>query len=270
MIAQPMSSRGRAVYHFVRLFSLALVLLGATGVRASVVFNWPSSPGWTAGTPGNGQTKTQSFTSVTTNDITVSIYTSGVNNQGGYPQISTNSTTGGLTGVNGLQLYISSTPTFGNFLRVTVSFATAVTNLSFQLWDVDAAAGQFVDKFANIQALAQGGGTVGATSVTSEVAGYNSITGTGLSTVILGTAGASNTTNQGTVDITFAGPITQFSFEWSNNDNGRGAQAVGLGPLTYTPVPETRGIFGGIISCIVAASCEMLLRHRSRARKRPR
>jgi hypothetical protein len=67
------------------------------------------------------------------------------------------------------------------------------------------------------------------------VPGFNTITGSGLSTVVLGTAGASNSTNQGTIDISFLGPITQFSFEWSNNDGGLGAQAIALGPLSYLP-----------------------------------
>jgi hypothetical protein len=103
---------------------------------------------------------------------------------------------------------------------------------------VDAFSGQFADRISNIQAIALGGTTVGPDSVTSAVAGYNTITGTGLSTIVLGTANAANSTNQGTIDISFAGPITQFSFDWSNNDPALGAQAIALGPLTYTVVPE--------------------------------
>ncbi len=74
-------------------------------VHGSVVFNWPNS-GWTAGAPNTGQTKTQSFTSISANDITVSIFNSGVNNHGGYPAINSTETTGGLSGVNALQLYL--------------------------------------------------------------------------------------------------------------------------------------------------------------------
>ena len=113
-------------------------------------------------TPTHGQTKTQSFTSISANDITVSIYNSGVNNHGGYPAINSTETTSGLSGVNALQLYLDNSAAVGNVLRVTVSFAYAVTNVSFSLWDCDASAGQFVDKFANIQATAVGGGTVGS------------------------------------------------------------------------------------------------------------
>jgi len=249
------------------MLAVMAALAAMPAMRASVVFNWPNS-GWTAGQPTSGQTKTQSFTSISSNDITVSIYNSGVNNQGGYPAINSTNTTSGLSGVNALQLYISSTPTFGNLLRVTVSFGYAVTNVSFSLWDCDAAAGQFIDKFANIQATAFGGGTVGLSSATSEVAGYNSITGTGLSTVILGTAGATNTTNEGTVDLAFNQPITSFSFEWSNNDAGRGAQAVGLGPITYTVVPESSPAYFGVASCAGAVLCEAVRRKKARGKNR--
>lgn len=112
-------------------------------------------------------------------------------------------------------------------------FAAPVTSVSFQIWDVDAFSNQFKDQISQIQALAVGGATVGPTSVTSAVPGFNTITGTGLSTVVLGTAvlgtaSASNTTNQGTIDISFVGPITQFSFEWLNKDPKLGQQAMPL------------------------------------------
>jgi hypothetical protein len=218
------------------------------------VFNWPSPPGWTAGAPTPGQTKNQSFTSVDPNDISVDINNNGIAPLGGtwqtnYPQINSTQSTGGFSGVNGLQLYLVSQNSIASYIRTTVTFATPVINLSFQLWDVDALAGQFADRITNIQALAQGGATVGATSVTSAVPGFNTVTGTGLATVVLGIANAANNTNQGTINITFAGPITQFSFDWSNNDLGLGAQAIALGPLTYDAVPETDS------ACSIAATC---------------
>lgn len=241
-------------------------MASAPATRASVVFDWPSSPGWTAGTPGQGASVSQQFTSVNPNDITVTLDNGGVNIQGTYPQINNGNETGGFTNVNALQLYISSTPQFGNVLTTTVSFASPVTNLSFQIWDVDANLGQFIDKISNLQALSSDGVTiVGASSVTSEVPGYNTITGSGLSTVVLGTNSAANNTNQGTIDITFTGSITQFSFNWSNNDNGRGAQAIALGPLTYDAVPEYESGLGATAACLTAI-LEQSIRRRRRLR----
>ena len=248
------------------LLTLALCLT-AVAANGSVVFDWPTSPGWTAGAPGPGVTATQQFTSVTPNDITAAINNNGVSGSGAnwntnYPQIGTNPLTSGLTGVNALQLFVLSESSTSSYVRTTVTFATPVINLSFQIWDVDAVAGQFADKIFNIQALAQGGGTVGATSVTSATPGFNTITGTGLATVVLGTNNASNNTNQGTIDITFSGPITQFSFDWSNNDAGLGQQAIGLGPLTYDPVPEADPVFSAAAACLTAILGEKLRRRR--------
>ena len=242
---------------------MALFLSTAATLHATVVtFNWPSPPGWTAGSPTPGQTKTQVFTSFYPNDLTVAINNSGAAAQGvvwqaGYPQISATPLTGGLTGVNGLQLYAASSKVVGSYIETTVSFLTPVINLSFQIWDVDQGAGAFIDKISNIQALTDLGATVGADSVTSAVPGYNSITGTGLSTVVVGTAAASGTTNQGTIDITFNGPITQFSFRWSNNDPALGAQAIALGQIIYTPVPEPEYFSIAGLLCLAAIGLEV-------------
>jgi hypothetical protein len=235
---------------------VSLLVLAPISTSASVVFNWPDN-GWIAGTPGPGQTVNQSFTSVNPNDITVSINNNGASGSGGnwqtgYPQIDAVTSTGGFTGVPGLQLYMVSQSAESSYIRTTVSFASPVTNLTFQIWDVDALNNQFADTIFNIQALAVGGATVGPDSVTSAVAGYNTITGTGLSTVVTGIASADNSTNQGTITITFLGPITQFSFDWSNTDHKLGAQAIALGPLTYDPVPEPPPSWASAVICGLA------------------
>lgn len=244
----------------------ALVVTMAPAGQASVVFDWPSPPGWTAGTPTPGLTKTQSFTSVDPNDITVDINNNGVSATGAtwqtnYPQINSTQSTGGFSGVNGLQFYVTAQSSITSYIRTTVTFATPVINLSFQLWDVDSLPGQFADKIWNIQAL-QGGVPVGATSVTSVTPGFNTITGTGLATIVLGTANAANNTNQGSINITFSGPITQFSFDWSNNDAGLGAQAIALGPLTYDPVPEYDSACSVGATCLAAILGEKIHRRR--------
>jgi hypothetical protein len=244
----------------------AVCLFTAGAAQGSVVFDWPSPPGWTAGAPTPGQTRTQQFTSVNPNDITVDINNNGVSGSGatwqaGYPQISANPLTGGLA-TNALQLYVSSQSSTSSYIRTTITFDTPVANLSFQIWDVDAVAGQFADKIFNIQGIDLSSNAVGPTSVTSVTPGYNTISGTGLSTVVLGTANAANNTNQGSINITFSGQITSFSFDWSNNDAGLGAQAIGLGALTYDPVPEVDQAFGTAALCLTAVLGEKLKRRR--------
>jgi hypothetical protein len=250
---------------------MAMLFGWVASVQAVVVtFNWPAAPGWTVGTPTPGQTKTQTFTSFYPNDITVAINNSGAGPQGvvfngGYPQIGTSPVTGG-TGVNGLQLFASSSQVVGAYVQTTVSFLTPVTNLSFEIWDVDKNAGSYIDKISNIQALTDLGATVGADSVTSAVPGFNSISGAGLSTVVLGTATAANNSNQGTIDIVFNGPITQFSFQWSNNDPALGSQGIALGSLTYTPVPEFEPAY--LVGVIGLAAIGFDLRRRRSRRTR--
>jgi hypothetical protein len=244
---------------------VAVLLFLFTPERAhGIIFSWPAS-GWTAGAPGPGATATQSFTSVAPNDITVSINNNGVAASGaawqpGYPAINSTNETGGLSGTNALQLFVTAQSSTSAFIKTTVMFANPVTSVSFQIWDVDKAAGQFADQISLIQALAVGGATVGPTSVTSAVPGFNTITGTGLSTVVLGTAGASNTTNQGTIDISFTGPITQFSFEWFNKDGGLGQQAIALGPISY--LPEISPGWITALVCVAAVGAREVSRRR--------
>ncbi len=246
----------RCYYSFTTV-CLFLFALSTPKTQATLVV-LPAN-GWTAGAPAPGQTVSQTFASVSPN-ITISINNNGAAAQGatwsgGYPAINSTETTGGFAGQNGLQLFASSTSSTNGFVLTTVSFASAVTNVSFQIWDVDKSGGQFVDTISLIQAVSSTGTTLAASSVTSAVAGYNSITGSGLGIVVTGTAPADNATNQGTIDISFTGPITQFSFEWSNTDPGLGQQAIGLGDINFTVVPEINPAYAaiGLLVTILAA-----------------
>jgi hypothetical protein len=250
-----------------RGFVFAFLFLLAGAAQAAVVFNWPDG-GWTAGTPSVGSTVTQNFTNFTPNDITVSVSNNGgpgTSWAGGYPQIDSTSLTGGFTGVDALQLYMTGQDSTTSFIRTTISFASPATNVTFQLWDVDEGNKQFTDVIQNISAQAFGGGTVGADSVTQAVAGFNTITGTGLSTVITGIAPASGTTNEGTITITFNGPITSFSFDWLNTDSKLGSQAIALGPISYAP--EVLPTWASAAFCGFAVIAWEIKRRRSRSRR---
>jgi hypothetical protein len=86
--------------------------------------------------------------------------------------------------------------------------------------------------------------------------------------VVLGTANAANNTNQGSISITFNGPITQFSFDWSNNDPGLGAQAIALGPLTYTAVPEYDSACSVVATCLLAVLGNKVRRRKAKGERR--
>ena len=232
-----------------------MVALTAGRAHATLVV-FPNGS-WTAGAPAPGQTVSQVFPTISPT-LTISLNNNGASATGatwapGYPTINSTQTTGGFAGQNGLQLFANSSSSTTGYILTTVVFASPVTNVSFQLWDVDKAAGQFIDSISAIQALSDVGTTIAASSVTSAVSGYNTITGSGLGIVVNGTAGAGNNTNQGTIDISFSGPITQFSFRWSNTDAGLGAQAIGLGNINFTVVPEIDTMFGvlGLLAIVI-------------------
>ena len=257
----------------VRSISFSALLLLICSIRpATAAFDWPTSPGWTAGSPGPGQTASQNFTNAETNDLTVAINNSGAavqgmvwdGSSGGYPQISRVTNTGGFANVDGLQMAVTSSQTAGAFITVTVTFGGPVSNLSFQIWDVDAVAGQAIDRITNIQAIALGGCNIGPDSVTSAVAGFNTISGNGLGFVVVGNGNASDSTNEGTIDIVFSGPLTQFSFQLDNNDPALGGQGIGLGPLSYTPTPEIDPSWIATATCVAAAAFKLVRRKAGR------
>jgi hypothetical protein len=235
------------------LWLLIAVLASAPKLDAGITL-WPSNPGSTAGAPTPREKLAQSFASVNPNDNTVDINQSA---SGGDPQIRFNNDTGRFSGVNGLQLPVTSSKAF----TMTVSVAAPVFNLPLQIWHSDAATGQFIDHLADIQALAQGGGGVSPNSVTSAVASYNTITGTGLSSVALGTVNA-NGANQSTIDIVLNGKITQFPLNPSLDDQG-----TAVGSLTYTPAPEFESVWGAVAACAVAIGHELFRRRQARRRR---
>jgi len=244
------------------------------------VFDWPSSPGWTAGEPTiNGPAQTVDYSSSGQN-VSVTLTNTGATWNAGYPQVATGGTgfvNGGTTN-SGLILQPSAQTSNGTYLQLTINFNNpgGVTNVSFQIWDIDAtvdASGNgFVDAITHLQATAVGGGTlfpdiVDNTHTSNPGTSYNLINGSGANLAITGdpaqAAGAANGTDQGTINITFAQAITQISFWYSNDASGSlTTQTIGIGPLTYSIVPEISPSWPGALLCVVSASVLELRRRR--------
>ncbi len=242
-----------------RLAGLAGGALGffcAAADLNAAVYNWAGAT-WTAGGPTAGNSANQNFNGIRANFINVAIQnnapgsTTGAVWAGGYPTVNNTLTDGG-TGANALQLYVNSQPSTTAYVGVTVKFADLVSATSFTLYDVDLRAGTWKDTISQIQAVTQTGQIIGVSGVTTSTT--NSSTGTGLSTVVSGTADNNPSTgNGGNVTFTFNQPITQYSFRWSNTDPGLSTQLIGLGTINYTLVPEispgwvTLGIAGLVL-----------------------
>jgi hypothetical protein len=252
----------------------------------ATVFDWPSMPGWTAAEPTiNGPPQTVDYSS-TGQNISVTMANSGATWNAGYPQVVAGGTgpfNGGTTN-NGLIVQPVSQISNATNIQFTINFGGPVTDVSFQIWDIDAtvevSGNGFIDLISHLQATAAGGGTVfpdivDNTHTSNAGTTFNFINGSGAGLTIRGDpaqlSGATNNTDEGTLSITFSQPITQISFWYSNDTSGSlTTQTIGIGPLTYTIVPEV--VPSGAVSllCGVAASVVEIRRRRRRLSDRHR
>jgi hypothetical protein len=243
------------------------------------LFDWPSMPGWTAGQPPIGGSQTVDYSSAG-HDISVTIANTGATWNSGYPQVVPGGTGpfNGGTSNNGLILQPGAQTSTATYIQLTITFANPVTDVSFQIWDIDATVdingNGFIDLISQLQAVAVGGGTlfpdiVDNTHTSNAGTPYNFINGSGPGLTIRGDpaqpGGAANNTDQGTLSITFSQPITEISFWYSNDASGSlTTQTIGIGPITFTNVPEISPSWAVALLCVVAASVAELRRRRQR------
>jgi hypothetical protein len=270
---------GRRTVGLAAAFCLALVAFPHPA-SGSTTFSWPDTPGWTAGQPTiNGPDQTVDYSS-TGQDVSVTVANTGATWNGGYPQVEVGgaSTFNGGTTNNGLILQPSAQTSNATSIQLTLNFNNpgGVRNVSFQIWDIDATVdvngNGFIDSVTHLQAVAVGGGTlfpdiVDNTHTNNAGTPYNFITGSGAGLAISGDpsqpSGAANNTDQGTVTITFAQPITQLSFWYSNVAPGAlTTQTIGIGPVTYDILPETSPAWPVVLICGSAIVSALLRRRR--------
>jgi|HubBroStandDraft_4_1064222.scaffolds.fasta_scaffold08537_3 hypothetical protein len=271
---------GGLLRHGAVVGALSWVVIAFSPTAQGTVFDWPTSPGWTAGQPTiNGPDQTVDYSS-TGQNISVTIANTGATWNGGYPQVAAGGTgfvNGGTTN-NGLIVQPSAQTSTSTYIQLTINFNNpgGVNNVSFQLWDVDAtvdASGNgFIDKITHLQATAVSGGTlfpdtVDNTHTNNPGTSYNFITGSGSTLSITGDpsqpSGAANGTDEGTVNISFLQPITQISFWYSNSAGGSlTTQTIGIGPLTYSILPETSPRWPVALVCMAALALEFGRRRR--------
>jgi hypothetical protein len=162
-------------------------------------------------------------------------------------------------------------------VTVTVDFSAlyslGVQNVSFTLFDIDFAAtstSTYQDLLSGITGLSTDGTTLIAPTITTSA--NNTLTGTGLTQVVAGTVSTADTgatSGNGNVTITFgATAIKSFTFTYGSG-SGTAAdptyQHVGIGDITFTPVPEINPAWTAFGSCLVAAA--LILRHSAKFRK---
>ena len=265
--------------YFYRRFVLTL-LLGPFLVAAAhgVTLDWDTAA-WTAGSLSNSYNIDPSNAG---NDITVTI--SGntgqlqPKNTAPNPQTPalTNTLQGGLGAAENTLCLALNLTNQSQSVTVTVNFSAlytqGVTGVSFTLFDIDFAntsGNTFQDQLSSIQAIDVNGNPVAATITTSV---NNTLTGTGLSQVVNGTASGSDTgagSGNSNVTISFGGAaIKSFTFTYGS---GSGTvpdptyQHMGIHDITFTPVPEINPTWTAVGSCLAAFA--LILRHSGKFRK---
>jgi len=264
---------------FLSLLSAGLLFAGGCPTSRAVSLQWGSEP-WAPGSLSNSFDVDPANPG---NDITVTV--SGATGQlqpelvSPYPMtpVITSDLEGGFGPTNKSLCIAVDLANQSQKIVVTVDFsaqyAQGVTNVSFTIFDVDlgnSSGSTYQDQLSSITALSIDGTTLIAPTITTSV--NNTLSGTGLNQVVDGITSTSDTgpsSNSANVTISFgANAIKSFTFTYGSG-SGTVAdptyQHIGLGDITFTPVPEMNPTWGAVASCLVAAV--LILRHSAKFRK---
>jgi hypothetical protein len=134
-------------------------------------------------------------------------------------------------------------------------------NVSFTLFDIDVTTNS--DIIDEIYGVAYDGSYVAATI--TNVGSAVTHTGTGLNQVLSGNTGAANDTSNGNATITFGSTIiTDIFFTFSNTSGAPRFQNIGIGDISFTPVPEMNPATTAAASCIAAMVLTVVMQRRAR------
>ena len=255
-----------------------LTLVWAASSADAVTLDWDTVT-WT---PGSLTNSYDIDPSAAGNDVTVTV--SGDTGQLGSeppqtPALTTNLQGGLATAENSLTLLLDLANQAQNVM-VTVNFSAqysaGVTNVSFTIFDVDYAningsgGAKFQDQISSIRALSIDGVTLIAPTIT--VSPNNTLSGTGLNQVVDGNTTTNDTgpgSGSANVTISFgANAIQSFFFIYGSGSSTAAdptAQHIGIGDISFTPVPEINPAWSAVASCLFAAA--LVLRHRANFRK---
>ena len=246
--------------------SLAIWLAGWVDTANALVLDW-DGVSWTPGSLNNsydvnGDSINDVIVNITsqnpgvfTNDPTTGTMTPTINQ----------TMTGGLSPVENSLVIAANLHTNSN-LTVQFSFTGAqagANNVSFTIFDIDVSTN--ADIISGIYGVALDGTLVAATI--TNVGSTVDLTGTGLNQVLTGNAASANNSSNGNATISFGSTIiTDVFFTFSNTAGAPRYQDIGLGDLTFTPVPEINPALGASLSCLVAVGLTVFLKRRAARR----
>ena len=134
-------------------------------------------------------------------------------------------------------------------------------NVSFTIFDIDVTTNS--DIISEIYGVAPDGTHVAATL--TNIGPTVTLTGTGLNQVLSGNAAAANNSGDGNVTVSFGSTlITDVFFTFSNTAGAPRYQDIGIGDITFTPVPEINPAMTAAGSCLLALGLTFVARRRAK------
>ena len=254
------------VHHRFRVFAaIFLALLGGWASPAqALVLDW-DTVAWGDGNLSNSY----DLNSDTINDITVQITSQQANvwttdpATGAQTPAVNQSLTGGLVPVENSLNLAANLKTNSN-VTVQLSFTGALpgaANVSFTLFDIDVTTNS--DIISGIYGVAYDGTHIAATI--TNVGSAVTLSGTGLNQVLSGNTGSADTSSNGNATISFGSTIiTDVFFTFSNTAGAPRFQNIGIGDVSFTPVPEMNPAMVAGASCIAAMVITIALQRRAR------
>ena len=251
-----------------RLSVLAAIVVASLGGLATparaLVLDWDAVV-WNDGSLINSY----DLNSDAINDITVTLTSQQANiwaldpATGAQAPTVNQSLTGGLVPPQGALNLAANLKTHSD-LTVHLSFTGSLpgaANVSFTLFDIDVTTNS--DIISEIYGVAYDGTHIAATI--TNVGSAVTLSGTGLNQVLTGNTASVDSSSDGNATITFGSTvITDIFFTFSNTAGAPRFQNIGIGDISFTPVPEMNPAMTAGASCIVAMVLTILVQRRAR------
>ena len=251
----------------------ALLFLAGPGAAHALVLDWDSVT-WSAGFLNNSY----DLNGDAVDDVTVSITSRQANVwttdplSGELTPSISQTMTGGVSPVENSLILAANLKTQSD-VTVQLSFTggngalntPGATNVSFTIFDIDITTNS--DIISSIYGVAPDGTHVAATL--SNIGPTVTLTGTGLNQVLTGNAGAANDSGNGNVTVSFGSTlITDVFFTFSNTSGAPRYQDIGIGDISFTPVPEINPTVTAAGSCLLALGLTVFARRRAALKAR--
>ena len=247
------------------------VLLAGPGVAKALVLDWNTAT-WSNASMDSGGVVSNSFdvnpVPDGVQDITVTLTpksnvwdTDQAAGAGTLTPVVNNTLTGGL-GASNQSLNLSADLHTNSDLTVRMSFTGAqpgANNVSFTIFDIDLTADR--DLISNIYGVAPDGTHIAATI--TNLGPTVLLNGLGLTYTLTSNVASPDNSSLGNATISFGSTlITDVYFTFGNSSGPPRYQNIGIGDVSFTPVPEINPAIASVVSCVFAVGLTVFLQRR--------